>query len=86
MEDPIDGPGRHMQTAEGPSRLCDLHRRYAARLPKLPIDERNADPSLALSAFVDLYLAIYPSVVLWRLQITLGKKLALCAALGLGGV
>ncbi|KAL2862681.1 uncharacterized protein BJX67DRAFT_385380 [Aspergillus lucknowensis] len=40
----------------------------------------------AISGFVDLYLAIYPAVVLARLQITLKKKLALCAALGLGAV
>ncbi|KAJ5163999.1 uncharacterized protein N7500_005829 [Penicillium coprophilum] len=39
-----------------------------------------------LSAVVDLYLAIYPTVVLLRLQMTLKKKLALCAALGLGAV
>ncbi|KAL4816815.1 hypothetical protein BDW67DRAFT_184286 [Aspergillus spinulosporus] len=38
----------------------------------------------AISGFADLYLAIYPTVVLARLQITLKKKLALCAALGLG--
>jgi hypothetical protein len=37
-------------------------------------------------AFVDLYLAAYPTVVLARLQITLKKKLALCAALGMGAV
>ncbi|KAL4887225.1 hypothetical protein BJY04DRAFT_204274 [Aspergillus karnatakaensis] len=40
----------------------------------------------AVSGFADLYLAIYPAVVLMQLQITLKKKLALCAALGLGAV
>jgi hypothetical protein len=40
----------------------------------------------AISGFVDLYLAVYPTVVLARLQITLKKKLALCAALGMGAV
>ncbi|KAL2815094.1 hypothetical protein BJX63DRAFT_420468 [Aspergillus granulosus] len=40
----------------------------------------------AISGFVDLYLAIYPAIVLARLQITLKKKLALCAALGMGAV
>ncbi|KAL4804203.1 hypothetical protein BDV18DRAFT_162611 [Aspergillus unguis] len=40
----------------------------------------------AMSAFADIYLAIYPVVVLARLQITLKKKLALCAALGMGSV
>ncbi|OQE29291.1 hypothetical protein PENFLA_c004G05739 [Penicillium flavigenum] len=39
-----------------------------------------------LSAVVDLYLAIYPTVILLRLQMSLKKKLALCAALGLGAV
>ncbi|KAL3471342.1 hypothetical protein BJX99DRAFT_250517 [Aspergillus californicus] len=38
----------------------------------------------ALAAFTDLYLAIYPVVVLATLKITLKKKLALCAVLGLG--
>ncbi|OJJ43619.1 hypothetical protein ASPZODRAFT_73793 [Penicilliopsis zonata CBS 506.65] len=40
----------------------------------------------ALSAFVDLCLAIYPATVLQKLQMTLRKKIALCAALGLGSV
>ncbi|RAL10942.1 uncharacterized protein BO97DRAFT_392894 [Aspergillus homomorphus CBS 101889] len=39
-----------------------------------------------VSACVDLYLAVYPTVVLISLQMTLKKKLALCAALGLGAV
>lgn len=38
----------------------------------------------ALSAFVDLYLAIYPVTVLWKLNMSTRKKLALSAALGLG--
>ncbi|KAJ5172352.1 hypothetical protein N7492_004945 [Penicillium capsulatum] len=40
----------------------------------------------ALSAFVDLYLAVYPTVILMSLQMSLRKKLALCAVLGLGAV
>ncbi|KAK8087154.1 hypothetical protein PG994_002128 [Apiospora phragmitis] len=40
----------------------------------------------AISAFVDLYLAIYPSLVLFKLQMPIKKKLALCAALGIGSV
>ncbi|KAE8355926.1 hypothetical protein BDV28DRAFT_155050 [Aspergillus coremiiformis] len=39
-----------------------------------------------LSAFVDFYLAIYPSTVLMKLHMPLGKRLALCAALGMGTV
>ncbi|KAK8133785.1 hypothetical protein PG984_005797 [Apiospora sp. TS-2023a] len=40
----------------------------------------------SISAFVDLYLAIYPSMVLFKLQMPIKKKLALCAALGIGSV
>lgn len=40
----------------------------------------------ALSAFVDLYLAIYPSVILWKLNMSVKKRLALMGALGLGSV
>ncbi|KAK4164969.1 hypothetical protein QBC43DRAFT_260891 [Cladorrhinum sp. PSN259] len=40
----------------------------------------------SFSAFADLYLAIYPSVVLFGLQIELRKKIALCCALGIGSV
>ncbi|KAI4663737.1 uncharacterized protein J4E78_004155 [Alternaria triticimaculans] len=39
-----------------------------------------------ISAVVDLYLAIYPAVVLYGLQINLKKKIALSAALGLGSI
>lgn len=38
------------------------------------------------SAFTDLYLAVYPAVVLWSLQMRLRKKLALCVALGIGSI
>ncbi|KAK6833141.1 hypothetical protein PG995_012910 [Apiospora arundinis] len=38
----------------------------------------------SLSAFADFYLAIYPSIVLWRLQMRRRKKFALSIALGLG--
>ncbi|PYH88911.1 integral membrane protein [Aspergillus ellipticus CBS 707.79] len=40
----------------------------------------------ALSAFVDLVLAAYPSTVLMKLHMLLQKRLALCAALGLGSI
>jgi hypothetical protein len=36
------------------------------------------------SAFLDFYLAIYPAVVLWKLQMPVKKKLALSCALGMG--
>ncbi|KFA70149.1 hypothetical protein S40285_06606 [Stachybotrys chlorohalonatus IBT 40285] len=38
------------------------------------------------SAFVDLYLAIYPSIVLFQLQMSIKKKIALSVALGIGSV
>jgi hypothetical protein len=36
------------------------------------------------SAFVDIYLAIYPTAVLFKLQLPFRKKMALCVALGIG--
>ncbi|KAF5643130.1 integral membrane protein PTH11 [Fusarium sp. NRRL 52700] len=38
----------------------------------------------SFSALVDFYLALYPAVVLWSLQLHLKKKLALSVALGFG--
>ncbi|EER25284.1 hypothetical protein D8B26_007908 [Coccidioides posadasii str. Silveira] len=40
----------------------------------------------AVSAFVDLYLSIYPTTVLWKLQMSTRKKVALSAALSLGSI
>ncbi|RDW64440.1 uncharacterized protein DSM5745_09851 [Aspergillus mulundensis] len=40
----------------------------------------------AYSAFIDLYLAIYPAFVLMKLHMSLRKRMALCAALGLGAI
>ncbi|RAK99095.1 uncharacterized protein BO80DRAFT_411348 [Aspergillus ibericus CBS 121593] len=39
-----------------------------------------------VSAFTDLYLAIYPTIILLKLQMSLRKRLALCGALGLSAV
>lgn len=44
----------------------------------------NAESDTAISAFVDLYMAVYPSFVLFRLQMSLRKKIALSITLGLG--
>jgi hypothetical protein len=41
---------------------------------------------LAYSAFLDLYLSIYPSVVLYKLKMPRKKKIYLSLALGLGCV
>lgn len=40
----------------------------------------------ALSAAMDLYLAVYPAVILARLQMNIRKKIALATALGIGSV
>ncbi|KAL4802513.1 hypothetical protein BDV18DRAFT_166858 [Aspergillus unguis] len=40
----------------------------------------------AYSAFIDLYLAVYPMTVLINLHMSLRKRVALCAALGLGAI
>jgi hypothetical protein len=39
---------------------------------------------LAFSSLSDFYLAIYPAVVLWSLEMNWRKKLALSVALGFG--
>lgn len=46
----------------------------------------NGSFYIAFSAFVDLYLATYPAFILFHLQMSLRKKIALSAALGLGTV
>ncbi|PGH00227.1 hypothetical protein GX51_05924 [Blastomyces parvus] len=40
----------------------------------------------AVSAFVDLYFAVYAVVVCWKLKVLVLKKIAVCAALGLGSI
>lgn len=41
---------------------------------------------IAFSAFVDVYLAVYPAIVLFGLQMSTKKKIALSCALGIGSV
>ena len=48
--------------------------------------DRSNSNIAALSALVDLYLAIYPTTVLLNLHMSLRKRLALSAALGLGSM
>lgn len=57
--------------------ICSLNR---------PLANLAKYPQKAFSAFVDIYLALYPTVVLYKLQLTLSKKLALCCALGIGSM
>jgi hypothetical protein len=45
-----------------------------------------SDCSQAISAMVDLYLAVYPAVILYGLRMNLKKKIALSIALGLGSM
>ncbi|CAG9985187.1 unnamed protein product [Clonostachys byssicola] len=40
----------------------------------------------SVSAFTDLYLALYPATVLFKLQMNVRKKIALSVALGIGSV
>jgi hypothetical protein len=49
-------------------------------------DTSDSSSVSASSAFVDLYLAIYPATVLMKLHMSLRKRIALCAALGLGAM
>jgi hypothetical protein len=39
---------------------------------------------VALSAFLDLFLAVYPGVMMWKLQIAQRKKIGLITAFSLG--
>lgn len=64
--------GGRLSSSRSPFLQCFMHQ------PMLTL--------LAISAFVDLYLAIYPSTVLFKLQMSLRKKIALSAAMGLGAV
>ncbi|OJD16572.1 hypothetical protein AJ78_03263 [Emergomyces pasteurianus Ep9510] len=40
----------------------------------------------AVSAFVDLYFAVYAVVVCWKLKVLVLKKIAVCVTLGLGSI
>lgn len=42
------------------------------------------DRRIALSAFLDLFLAVYPATVLYRLQMNRKKKIGLMMILGMG--
>jgi hypothetical protein len=39
---------------------------------------------IAFNAITDLYLAVFPTTILWRLNLELRVKLGLVALLGLG--
>ena len=68
----------HFATFNGGARLLFNHTIFHS--------SDNNYVSLAFSAFVDLYLAIYPGYILFHLQMSLRKRIALSAALGLGSV
>ncbi|KAK2770912.1 integral membrane protein [Colletotrichum kahawae] len=42
--------------------------------------------AMSFCAFVDIYLAVYPAVVLAKLQMSVRKKVALSVALGIGSI
>ncbi|KAF5263326.1 hypothetical protein FOXYS1_5927 [Fusarium oxysporum] len=48
--------------------------------------EASTDHLVAISAFLDFYLAVYPAITLWKLLMPLKKKLILSLALGMGVV
>ena len=54
--------------------------------PSLGLEVADVLMISAISAFTDFYLAVYPAVVLMKLNMSSRKKIALCLALGLGSV
>lgn len=71
--------------------LCDGVFQEAGNMPQpwSVVDYlADSDPfiSTAFSAFVDLYFAFYPALVLFNLQMNIKKKIALSFALGIGSV
>ncbi|RYP75442.1 hypothetical protein DL771_002327 [Monosporascus sp. 5C6A] len=50
------------------------------------ITVRYSQAASAFSAFLDFYLAVYPAVVLYSLQLPTKKKIALSGALGIGSI
>ncbi|KAK7998198.1 mitochondrial protein [Apiospora arundinis] len=72
-----------------PAALClAISRLRSSRRGRLSDRPASAiiNATLALSAFADFYLAAYPSIVLYHLQMPGRKKLALSIALGFGVV
>ncbi len=67
------GP-RHLYRYRHPRELRPCCYRWA-NLSKLPGRTRT-NQSEVYSAFVDFYLAVYPSVILFRIQMSLRKELA----------
>lgn len=67
---------------------CKFHSRYNFRFERIMNEILLTFPitRIGFSAFTDLYLAVYPTIVLFKLQINNKKKIALCFALGIGSV
>ncbi|KAK0713684.1 hypothetical protein B0T26DRAFT_651128 [Lasiosphaeria miniovina] len=79
----IIGPLLHFTTCKPARALWDFTvKNPVCRAPDLIV--KWSFFSASCSALMDLYLAVYPSTVLYSLQITRLKKLALCVALGFG--
>ena len=81
VENRTAAAGGYMQRLVDSCQLRHFYWRYAS-CPTGPVEANW----IALSAFVDLYLAIYPTTVLLNLHMSLRKRLALSAALGLGSM
>lgn len=68
----------------GASQLCDRSGRFVLLCCQGIQLSRLTEP--AVSAFMDLYLAVYPATVLAKLQMSIKKKFAFSIALGIGAV
>ncbi|KAI8274601.1 hypothetical protein K4K60_009537 [Colletotrichum sp. SAR11_57] len=66
--------------------ICSWRMAQKVSLGPVPILLAELDGKHAFGAFVDAYLAIYPAVVLSKLQMSLKKKIALSVALGIGSM
>lgn len=73
---------RHLLEPLDSDILRHCSRKYVSHEQARPITDHRE----AFSAIVDLYLAIYPAIVLYKLQINFKKKVVLSVALGLGSM
>ena len=74
-----------MHVHQGRRGLWRLCWRYAAATPVLP-EFRRLTSYTALSALVDVIIAVYPAVVLFQMPMSLRRRIGLTASLGIGSV
>ncbi|KAM0715776.1 hypothetical protein Q7P37_008290 [Cladosporium fusiforme] len=77
--------GKEMRIDLADDTLCDICRRWVD-VPSKSRVSRMQLTHAALSASLDLYLAIYPACVLYGLQMSLPKRLTTCVTLGFGSI